>query len=86
MLVKGKGAQKYQWVLFNSIWKTAHFDANYMKIGSFNTTLRFYVFKMAANGGRHFEIKIKTEKCSTHIIYQKYAYTFTIYKCDLCKQ
>ena len=47
--------------LSKSIWKTAHSDANCMIIGFlFFKILRFYVFKMAANGGRHFEINIKT--------------------------
>ena len=60
--LKGKGTQKYKWILSKSIWKTAHFDANCMKIGFlFFKILRFYVFKMPANRGRHFEIKIKTE-------------------------
>ena len=30
--------------------------------------LRFYVFKMAVNGGRHFEIKIKTENYKTQFM------------------
>ena len=47
---KGKGTQKYKWILSKSIWKTAHFDANCMKIGFLLfKILRFYVFKMAAN-------------------------------------
>ena len=33
ILFKGKGTQKYKLILSKSIWKTAHFDANYMKIG-----------------------------------------------------
>ena len=44
--------------------KTAHdaFDTNCMKIGIlFLKRVRFYIFKMVANGGRHFEINIKTE-------------------------
>ena len=48
--------------MFTSIWKTAHFDANCMKIRFLVLKLlQFYIFKMAANGGRHFEINIKTE-------------------------
>ena len=59
---KGKGTQKYKWILPKSIWKTAHFGANCIKIGFlFFKILRFDFFKMAANGGRHFEINIKTE-------------------------
>ena len=38
-----------------------HFDANFMKIGFLLLKiLQFNIFKMAANGGRHFEINIKT--------------------------
>ena len=40
--------------------------------------LRFYVFKMAANGGRHFEINILTENYRTQFISQntcKHAHT-----------
>ena len=61
--LKGKGTQKCQWILSNSFWKTAHFDANCMKMGFFFffKILRFYVFKMAANGGLHFETNIKNE-------------------------
>ena len=44
------------------IWKTAHFDANYVEIYYLLLKImQFYVFKMAANGGHHFEINIKTE-------------------------
>ena len=58
--VKGKGTQKYKCLLSESIGKTAHFDANCMEIGFLLLKLlRFYVFKMAANGGRHFEINFK---------------------------
>ena len=47
--------------------------------------LHFHVFKMTANGGRQFEINIKTENnIITQFISQKIAYTYTIYKCDLC--
>ena len=59
---KGKGKQKYKWILSESIWRTAHFDANCMKIGfSFSRDCDFFIFKMPANVGRHFEINIKTE-------------------------
>ena len=37
--IKGKGTQKYKWISSKIIWKTAHFDANCMKIG-------FLVFKI----------------------------------------
>ena len=58
-LDKGKETQKYKWS--KTVRKTAHFDANGMKIRFlFFKLLRFYVFKMAANGGHHFEINIKT--------------------------
>ena len=47
-------------MLFERIWKTEHFDANFIEIGYLLLKiLRFYVFKMAANGGCHFEIIIK---------------------------
>ena len=58
--LKGKGTQKYTWILSKSIWKTAHFDANCMKIGFLVfEILQFYFFKMATNGGRHFEMPLK---------------------------
>ena len=56
-VVKGKGTQIYKWILSKNIWKTTHFDANCMKLGFLVfKILQFYVCKMAANGGRHFEI------------------------------
>ena len=59
---KGKGTQKYQWILSNRIQKTTYFESNCMKIGFFFfKKLRSFVFKMAATGGCHFEINIKTE-------------------------
>ena len=64
------------------IWKTAHFGANCVEIGYLLLgILQFYVFKMAANGGRHFEINIKTENYKTQFISQKHANscTFDIY-------
>ena len=52
--------KEYKCLLSESIRKTALFDANCMKIGFLLLKLlRFYDFKMAANGGRHFEINIK---------------------------
>ena len=75
MVVKGKGTQKHKWNLSESIWKTAHFDANCMNIGFlFLKILRFYVFKMAANGGRHLEMDNKCENYKTQFISQKHAY------------
>ena len=60
VLFKGKGTQKYKRILSESIWKTAQFDANCMKIGFLVfQILQFYVFKMATNGGRHFEMPLK---------------------------
>ena len=38
---------------------------------------------MAANGGRHFEIRIKTENYKTQYISQKHAYSYTFDKYDL---
>ena len=60
LIIKGEGKQKYKWLLFKGIWKAADFDANCMKVGFLLLKiLRFYVFKMAANEVRHFEIKFK---------------------------
>ena len=33
--------------------------------------LRFYVFKMAANGGRHFETEIKTENYKPNLFLKR---------------
>ena len=58
-VLKEKGIQNYQWILSNSIWKTAHFDPNCMKIGFyFFKILRFYVFKMAASVKLTLKLKI----------------------------
>ena len=57
---KGKGTQKHKWILSESIWKTAYFDANCMKIGFLVfKILQFCVFKMATHGGLHFEMPLK---------------------------
>ena len=70
--LKGKRIQKYNWILSKSIWKTAHFDANFMKIGFLLLKiLQFYIFKMAANGGRHFEINTNTENYKSQFISQQ---------------
>ena len=63
VLLKGKEHKNINDFLLNVFaGKTAHFNTNCMKIGFlFVKILRFYVFKMAANDGRHFEINIKTE-------------------------
>ena len=37
---------------------------------------------MAANGGRHFQIYIKTENYQTQFISQKHAYSYTFDKCN----
>ena len=82
---KGKGTQKYKCLLSGSFRKTIHFDANCMEIRFLLLKLfRFYVFKMAANGGRHFEINIKLKNCKTQFISTKHAYSYTFDKCDLC--
>ena len=53
-------------------WKMAHFDSNCMAIGILLLKiLRFYVFKMAASRGHHFEIKILIENYRTQFISQK---------------
>ena len=66
---KGKGSHKYTWILFKSICKTGHFEANCMGIWYLLLKiLRFYVFKMAANGGRHFEINMKVKNYETQYI------------------
>ena len=46
--------------------------------------LRFYVFKMAANGGRHFEINMKVQNYESQFISQKHAYACTFDKYNLC--
>ena len=46
--------------------------------------LRFYVFKIAANGGRHFEINMKVQNYETQFISQKRAYTCTFDNYNLC--
>ena len=45
--------------------------------------MQFYVFKMAATRGRHFEINIKTENYKTHFISQKHANSCIFDKCDV---
>ena len=45
--------------------------------------MQFYVFKMAANGGCHFEINIYTENRKTQFIFQKHVNSCTFDKCDL---
>ena len=66
------------------IWKTAHFDANCVLIGYLLLKImQFYVYKMAANGGRHFEINVKTKNYKTQFIYQKHANSCTFGKCDV---
>ena len=45
--------------------------------------MQFYVFKMAANGGRHFEINIKTENDKTQFISRKHANSCTFDKYDV---
>ena len=43
---KGKGTQKYKWILSKCIWSTAHFDANCMEIEHLLLKIvRFYVLK-----------------------------------------
>ena len=70
--------------MFKSIWKTTHFDANCMEFGYLLLKiLIFYVLKKAANGGHHFEIRIKTENYKTQFISQKHAYSYTFGKYDL---
>ena len=66
------------------IWKTAHFGANCEEIGYLVLkVMQFYVFKMAATRGRHFEINIKTENYKTQFISQKHANSCTFDKCDV---
>ena len=44
------------------IWKAAYFDASYVEIDYlFFKIMQFHLFKITANGGRHFEINFKTE-------------------------
>ena len=66
------------------IWKAAHFGANCMEIGYLLLKImQFYDFKMAANGGRHSEINIKTENYKTQFISQKHANSCTFDKYDV---
>ena len=59
-ILKGKGTQKYKWILSKAFGKLHIFDANCMKIGFLVfKILQFYVSKMATNGGRHFEMALK---------------------------
>ena len=58
--LKGKEHKNTNDLCLKGIWKTAHFDANCVEIGYLLSKIKqFYVFKMAASGGRHFEINIK---------------------------
>ena len=47
------------------------------------TKLRFSFYKMAANGGRHFEINTCAENYKTQLIFQNHADTYTFDKCDV---
>ena len=79
--LKGKNKTKYEWILSKHIWKTAHFDANCMEITFLHLKiLQFYVFKMAANGGNHFEINIQNENYKSQFISQKLRYSYTFDK------
>ena len=50
--------------------ESAHFGANCVEIRYLHLKImQFYVFKMAANGGRHFEINIKAENDKLDSIY-----------------
>ena len=67
-----------------SFWKTVHFGANCVEIGYLLLKImQFYVFKIVANGGRHFKINIKTENYKTQFISQKHANSCTFDKCDV---
>ena len=43
-----------------------------------------YIFKMAANGGRYFEINTDIKNYKSQFIDQKQAYSYTFDNCDLC--
>ena len=90
LLIKGKRTQKYKLCVSKCIWKTVHFGANCMEIRYLLLKImQFYVFKMAANGARHFETNFKTENYKTQFISQKHANSCTFDKCDvifLCNQ
>ena len=82
---KGIRTQKYTWIWYKIIWKTANFGANCLEIRFLLLKIMlFYVFKMAVNGGRHFEINIKNVNYRTQFISQKHAFSYTLNKCDLC--
>ena len=52
-----KNINKFRLKVFG---KTTHFDANCMNIGfKVFKILKFYVFKMATNGDRYFEMQLK---------------------------
>ena len=83
--LKGKDHKNTLEFFFKSICKTEHFEANCMEIGYLLLKIsRFYIFKMAANGGCHFEINMKVQNYETQFISQKHAYTCTFDNCNLC--
>ena len=48
-----------------------HFGAKFMEIGYLLLKiLRSYVFKMAVNGGRHFEINSKIKNYETYLFFK----------------
>ena len=73
IIEKGKGTQKYKQILNIIFWKL--FDANRMEIGLLVLKISwFYVYKMATNGGRHFEINLKKKKKKIYIYIYIYIY------------
>ena len=69
--LKGKQKQNTNEFCLN-IFGKLHSDANCMEITFLHLKiLQFYVFKMAANGGNHFEINIKNENYKSQFIPQK---------------
>ena len=81
LVLKVKRTQKYKWLLSKTNWKTAHFDTNCMEIGFlFLKMLQMDVFKMAANGGCHFEINAETKNDKTIYLSKADIHSYTIDK------
>ena len=81
--IKRKGTKIKIQLNYLCNWKTAHFDANFIRFLLLKT-LQFYILKMAASGGRHFYINIKTKNYESQVISQTNAYTYTFDKYDFC--
>ena len=66
------------------MYKKTHLDANCMEIGFLLLKiLQFYVFKMAAGGGCHFDININIKNYKSNFIFLNQAFTYATDICDL---